>query len=106
MFLFIFSDDKGMKEVYDNGPCLILKQHIILKIWTKKFDFKREEFVTLSIWVNLYGILTGRERALTQLLASLGRPLFVDEAISNANYLYFARICVDMKAGSNFPSFF
>lgn len=54
LFLFIFSNEEGPKLTFDNGSWFILKQAIILKVWSENVDFKKESFVTLPIWVKIY----------------------------------------------------
>lgn len=43
---------------------------------------------------------------MSAIASKLWKPVFADEATSNASYLDFARICIDMKAGSGFPTHF
>lgn len=94
LFIFIFGNERGIKEVLANSPRFILKQSIILKRRTKDLDFKKEAFITLPIWVKIYDIPTiyWTREGINAIASKLGKPLFADEMTFSANYLDFVRI--------------
>lgn len=83
-------------------------QHIMLKKWTPKFDFKREQFVTLPIWVKLYDIPTvyWTPFGISAMASKLGTLLYANEATSSTSYVDFARVCIEMKVGNEFANQF
>lgn len=44
------------------------------------------------------------KRGISMIASKIVRPLFADENTSNVSYLHFARICIDIKAGSDFSN--
>lgn len=108
LFLFMFEDEEGLNEALGNGPWFILKQVIVLKKWLEEMDFKKEEFSPLPIWVKLFNIPTvyWTKLGISALASKVGKPLFADKSTSNSSYLDFARVFIEMNAGSAFPSFF
>lgn len=62
----------------------------------------------MPLWVKPFNIpsvyLT--KRGICAIASNLEKPLFADETTSNASYLDFARVCIEMNAGSDFSNLF
>lgn len=105
---FTFTSKEGCENVLKKGPWVVMGQALHLKAWNREFDFKKEEFKTIPVWVKLYGIPSTywSSDGLSAIASRLGIPLYADGITAKANRLEFARICVEMKVGSDFPLFF
>lgn len=104
-YLFSFSNQEGASKVMEKGPWMIMGQAIFHKVWDKSFDFNREEFRAILIWVKLYRIPTSywSEVGFSTIDSMIGNPLYADEITTTTKILDYAKICVEMKAGSPFP---
>ncbi|GAV71576.1 DUF4283 domain-containing protein [Cephalotus follicularis] len=79
-----------------------------LKRWEEGMSLCKDSFSSIPIWVKLTNIPAElwTRTGLSYIASALGMPLCMDAATAAGNRLSFARVCVEMKAHSNFPHSF
>ncbi|GAV92808.1 DUF4283 domain-containing protein [Cephalotus follicularis] len=107
-FLFRFSNSTSCEQVLSNGPWEVWGAYLTLKRWEEGISLCKESFSRIPIWVKLTNIPAElwTRTGLSYIASALGMPLCMDAATAAGNRLSFARVCVEMKAHSNFPHSF
>lgn len=106
--LFKFNSAEDVKIISNKAPWVFNGQAIFLKPWSRNFDFSKEEFKAIPVWVKLFGIpsIYWTKEGLSAIASRLGIPLYMDAPTMNARRLEFARVCVQMKMTKIFPNKF
>lgn len=84
--------------ILTSGPYTIHNMPMILKEWTPDFNYKRDMFKTLPIWIKLpnFHISLWDAKSLGNIGCALGNPLFLDECTANKLRSSYARILVEV----------
>lgn len=56
-YFLCFGCKLNVEYVKANGPWTMFKQYIHLKNWTPEFDFRRDVFRSVPLWIKKFGIL-------------------------------------------------
>ncbi|GAV80067.1 DUF4283 domain-containing protein, partial [Cephalotus follicularis] len=107
-FLFKFSNSTSCDLVLSNGPWEVWGAYLALRRWEEGMSLCKESFSSIPVWVKLTNVppeLWTRP-GLSYIDSALGVPLCLDAATVVGNRLSFSRVCVEMKAHSNFPNSF
>lgn len=97
-FLFIFSSEERMNETLENGLWFTLKQAIMLKSDLRILISKEKILLLFLHGLILLTSLQCIKQSLALIIAiasKLGKP-------SNASYLDFSRVCIEMNACNSF----
>lgn len=54
-----FENEQGVMGVINRNLWLFMGQQIFLKRWSKEFDYRRDDFKTVTLWVKLYNTPMG-----------------------------------------------
>lgn len=97
MVLFNSLEDRDV--VLSSGPHMLNSKPIILKVWSKEFDFSAEVLTTLPIWVNFPNLPLNcwSQRALSRMSSALGNPLFADDCTTKVERISYARVLIEMN---------
>ncbi|GAV86408.1 DUF4283 domain-containing protein, partial [Cephalotus follicularis] len=107
-FLFKFNNSTSCDLVLSNGPWEVWGAYLALRHWEEGMSLCKDSFTSIPVWVKLTNVppeLLTRP-GLSYIASALGVPLCMDAATTAGNRLSFARVCVKMKAQSNFPNSF
>ena len=55
-FFFKFSSKKGVEDVLENGPWLIINVSIILKPWNLNTNLLKEDLTNIPVWVKFHDV--------------------------------------------------
>lgn len=80
------------------GHYFFNKKPLIVKPWSSKIDFEKEEIKTLPTWVQLrVNLKYWGEKSLHKIVSQLGDPIKRDDNTRNRDKLQYARVLVEVK---------
>ncbi|GAV59562.1 DUF4283 domain-containing protein [Cephalotus follicularis] len=105
-FLFNFDNSAARDLVLSNGPWEVWGAYLALRQWEEGMSLSMDSFSRIPVWVKLYNIPAElwTKPGLSYVASVLGVPLCMDATNTAGNRLSFARVCIEMKASSCFPS--
>ncbi|GJR76049.1 zinc knuckle CX2CX4HX4C containing protein [Tanacetum coccineum] len=95
-FFFKFDSHDGLKDVLEGGPWLICNSLIILKKWSIDTRLRKEELISISIWVKLHDVPLHvfEEDGISLIDTFIGKPVMLDS--------YTSAMCNDLWGRSSF----
>jgi hypothetical protein len=95
-FFFKFDTQSGLEAVLEDGPWMIRKSPIILKIWSIDTRLCKEELTRILVWVKLHDvpIQVFEEDGISLIASFIGKPIMVDS--------YTSSMCKDSWGRSSF----
>ncbi|GJW24714.1 reverse transcriptase domain-containing protein [Tanacetum coccineum] len=80
IFLLKFADKRGMKQVLERGPWLILNTLLILNKWTSSLPLRKDKVTKGPVWVKLHkvSLVAYSEDGLSLIATQIGKPLILD----------------------------
>ncbi|GAV62213.1 LOW QUALITY PROTEIN: Exo_endo_phos domain-containing protein/DUF4283 domain-containing protein, partial [Cephalotus follicularis] len=105
-FLFKFDNSAARDLVLSNGPWEVWGAYLVLRRWEEGMSLSKDSFASIPVWVKLANVPSElwTKQGLSYVASALGVPLCMDAATTAGNRLSFARVCIEMKASSNFPT--
>ncbi|GAV87229.1 DUF4283 domain-containing protein, partial [Cephalotus follicularis] len=105
-FLFKFDNSAARDLVLSNAPWEVWGAYLALRRWEEGMSLSKDSFSSILVWVKLYNVPSDlwTKTGLSYVASALGVPLCMDAATTAGNCLSFARVCVEMKASSSFPT--
>ncbi|XP_022157428.1 uncharacterized protein LOC111024128 [Momordica charantia] len=106
LIVFQFLHASSCDWVLSHGPWHIGGKLLFLRPWTPGIVPQSFSFASVPVWVKLSNIPLElwTPRGLSVIDSVLGVPLCLDKATEDRSRLSFARISVEMRAASSFPS--
>ncbi|GAV68948.1 DUF4283 domain-containing protein/zf-CCHC_4 domain-containing protein, partial [Cephalotus follicularis] len=105
VFLVKFENRQARDWVLENGPWDVWGYHLAVRPWSQGMSLSLGECKSMPVWVKLKGvpIQFWNKVGLSYIASVLGKPIQMDAITMNRYALLYARVCVDMKATSDFP---
>ncbi|GAV76400.1 DUF4283 domain-containing protein, partial [Cephalotus follicularis] len=105
-FLFNFDNSATRDLVLSSGPWEVWGAYLALRQWEEGMSLSKDSFSSIPVWVKLYKIPAElwTKPGLSYVASALGIPLCMDASTTAGNRLSFARVCIEMKASSGFPT--
>ncbi|GAV77269.1 LOW QUALITY PROTEIN: Exo_endo_phos domain-containing protein/DUF4283 domain-containing protein, partial [Cephalotus follicularis] len=100
-FLFKFDNCAARDLVLSNGPWEVWGACLALRRWEEGMSLSKDSFSSIPVWVKLANV---PKSGLSYVASAIGVPLCMDAATTASNHLSFSRVCIEMKASSNFPT--
>lgn len=97
--VFKFEHEECMDKVLAEGPYFVFQRPLLLKPMPECFNFGREEFNKVPVWVQVWGLPLNywHPQALGRILSQIGTPLRTDElTLSKGASLNYARVLVEI----------
>ncbi|GJZ71296.1 hypothetical protein Tco_0635147 [Tanacetum coccineum] len=108
IFLFKFSDKRGMEQVLERGPWLIHNTPLILNKWTPSLPLRKDEVTKVPVWVKLHKVplVAYSEDGLSPIATQIGKPLMLDAFTSTMcveawGRISFARALVEISSDTD-----
>ncbi|GJT94634.1 zinc knuckle CX2CX4HX4C containing protein [Tanacetum coccineum] len=104
-FFFKFKTTKGLDDVLENGPWMILNSHIILKKWTMSTRLCKEEFTRIPVWVKIHDVSLQvfSEDGINIIASHIGKPIMLD-SYTNGSYRVSITPPTQEKANDRFQT--
>ncbi|KAM3290757.1 hypothetical protein P3S67_019046 [Capsicum chacoense] len=95
----------GKQEVLQGGIYHFDNKPLIVKEWSPKLEFTKEELETIPIWIKFpeLDFKYWSKSVLSKLGSMIGKPLMVDHKTEERNGLKFARLLVEVELGAHLP---
>ncbi|GAV77646.1 LOW QUALITY PROTEIN: Exo_endo_phos domain-containing protein/DUF4283 domain-containing protein, partial [Cephalotus follicularis] len=105
-FLFKFDNSAARDLVLSNGPWEVWGAYLALRRWEEGMSLSKDSFSSIPVWFKLANVPSElwTKSGLSYVASALGVPLCMDATTTAGNRLSFARVCIEMKASSNFPT--
>jgi hypothetical protein len=105
-FIIRFTKTEDCEKSLNGGPYFINGKLIILKKWSKKFNFDRDLLTSMPIWIRLpeLSLRLWDKDAFSAIASLVGMPLKLDEPTAKETRLSYARILVEIKADAELPN--
>ncbi|KAH0730337.1 hypothetical protein KY289_001525 [Solanum tuberosum] len=104
-FIVRFQSVEDMQPIMFSGPYSISNKPLILKNWTKEFDFDQEFPTKIPIWVKFPSLLMncwGCD-SLSRIASAIGILMFADECTTKQMRVSFARMLVEVDVTKTLP---
>ncbi|GAV92087.1 DUF4283 domain-containing protein, partial [Cephalotus follicularis] len=105
VFLVKCENRQSRDWVLENGPWDVWGYHLAVRPWSQGMSLALGECKSMPVWVKLKGvpIQFWNKVGLSYIASVLGKPIQMDATTMSRYALLYARVCVDMKATSDFP---
>ena len=105
LLFFRFRDPEARDWVMDAGPWHLAGRPFILRAWKPGMDMLNIQLSSIPIWVRFYNIPLEywTSTCLGHIASTIGIPLHLDPLTENQTKLSFARICIEVGVGCEFP---
>ncbi|KAL5724191.1 hypothetical protein ACHQM5_007483 [Ranunculus cassubicifolius] len=105
-FSFEFDDENDRAQALEYGNFHIASQIFLVRPWKLFVEADLKNLETLPIWVifkNMPEELWDK-KGFSRVASAVGEPLFTDRKTESKTRAEYARICIEVKATSNFPT--
>ncbi|KAI0522403.1 hypothetical protein KFK09_004782 [Dendrobium nobile] len=104
-FLLRFSCNEDFDMVWSRGVWFLLGKSFVLQKWHPKFKPKKEDFLTVAIWVKIHDLPLAcwNSEGISRIASKIGVPIAADNLTEQKTRLTFARICVLVDCNSTYP---
>ncbi|KAL0923408.1 hypothetical protein M5K25_007464 [Dendrobium thyrsiflorum] len=104
-FLFRFSCSEDFEQVWTRGVWFILGKPFILQKWHPKFRPKRENLISVPIWIKIHDLPLAcwNLEGISRIASKVGIPLAADSLTEQKSRLTFARVCVQVDCDATYP---
>ncbi|KAL5701522.1 hypothetical protein ACHQM5_026848 [Ranunculus cassubicifolius] len=105
-FSFAFEDEEDKSKALEFGNFHIASQVFIVRPWKLCIETDLKNLETIPIWVLFKKIPEElwNGDGLSRIASAIGEPLFPDRKTEQKAKTDYARICIDVKATSTFPT--
>lgn len=105
-FFFEFEDEESKNKVLEGGPYFFSKRYLVLKEWERMLAPTTEHPSTIPTWVKIHKLPLEcwTEEGLSRIASTIG-GLNVDVATAKQQKIAFARVCIEVEAESDLPSY-
>ncbi|XP_039059581.1 uncharacterized protein LOC120203336 [Hibiscus syriacus] len=105
LYVFSFMNASVREWVLENGPWHVQNKPLVLRKWEpymQKLDF---DLYVMPVWFHLYNVLLElySRKGLSYISSALGNPLYMDSITASRERLEYAKVCVEINAGSEIP---
>ncbi|KAF5206621.1 hypothetical protein FRX31_003789 [Thalictrum thalictroides] len=105
-YYFKFAGLKERRRVLEGGPIFVAGRIMVIREWLEEVFEERKQITSIPIWVKCYDIpmqLWSRQ-GLSLIGSRIGTPKCCDEFTKRRKRLEFAKLCIEVKADTNFPT--
>ncbi|GAV87804.1 DUF4283 domain-containing protein [Cephalotus follicularis] len=105
-FLFKFDNSAARDLVISNTPWEVWGTYLALRQWEEGMSLRKDSFSSIPVWVKLSNVPfeLWTKPGISYVASAIGVPLCMNAATTTSNRLSFARVCIEMKASSSFPT--
>lgn len=103
-FMVKFSSNEECTEILNGGPYFLNKAPMIVKKWSKEFDFKEEILRVIPVWIRLPSLplhCWGAE-TLSRIMSAVGVPVVADDCTAKQLKVSYARVLVEIDVTKEF----
>ncbi|XP_039023289.1 uncharacterized protein LOC120155894 [Hibiscus syriacus] len=102
LYVFSFSNSNARDWVLDGGPWHVQHKPMLLRKWEPNLKELHFDFCFMPIWIHLFNVPLElfSKRGLSYIESVVGKPLHMDSVIVARDRLEYARVCVEVPAGS------
>ncbi|CAO2841428.1 unnamed protein product [Amaranthus hypochondriacus] len=103
-FILRFTTDKECSEILKGGPYFLNRAPMIVKKWTRNFDFREEIMRVIPVWVRLPGLPLHcwGEETLSRIVSAVGVPILADDCTAKQLKVSYARVLVEVDITQEF----
>lgn len=107
-YFFEFSQEDVYKKLVEAGPWHFGEKLLVLKQWSPKMKFEKEQFTKVPVWVQFHQVPLEmwNEAGLSYIASAEGVPLFADSPTETCQRLSYARLCIEVDVGVDLPNTF
>lgn len=99
-YVFWFNSSEDRDKVLLNEPYAFHNKPFIVQPWEIDFKFDPNYITTIPLWITLPRLPVGywSSEALSKIASGIIRPLHTDHYTASMEYIFYARLCVEMDA--------
>ncbi|XP_077221623.1 uncharacterized protein LOC143855390 [Tasmannia lanceolata] len=104
-YLFQFTCLEDCDSVLESGEHSYAGRPLILRKWKPGTPLEKLNLTSIPVWVRLPGLPLEfwSAKGLSKIASFIGNPLYMDSRIAEETRLSYARMCVEVEAGAEFP---
>ncbi|XP_077215467.1 uncharacterized protein LOC143850014 [Tasmannia lanceolata] len=104
-FLFHFNSSEDCEKILDGGNYSFGGRPLVLRRWSPEMALEKLSLSTIPIWIRFPGLNLRFwfAHCLSKLASKIGFPLYMDSHTTEAIRLSYARVCIEVEAGSSLP---
>ncbi|CAO2827239.1 unnamed protein product [Amaranthus hypochondriacus] len=103
-FIVKFANEKECEEILNGGPYFLNRAPMVVKRWSKTFDFQEEILRVIPVWIRLpslplhcWGVET-----LSRIVSAVGVPIIADDCTAKQLKVSYARVLVEVDITQEF----
>ncbi|KAL4018356.1 hypothetical protein IC575_021951 [Cucumis melo] len=106
LICFQFRRSKSVEWILSRGPWHLDDKSMLLRKWTPGIVPEFFVFNSVPVWIRLgkLPMELWTEAGLAVVASAVGKPISLDLATKERRRLSYARVCVELEAGSNMPA--
>ncbi|KAK1278990.1 hypothetical protein QJS04_geneDACA020178 [Acorus gramineus] len=106
-FLIKFFLPEDMQMVLEGGPWTMANRPFIMRKWTPDSQMEQARLSSIPVWVRIpyLPLHLWSSNAISKITSLIGTPLFMDTPTRMRTRISYARVCVEVQAGTNLPDF-
>ncbi|XP_038990950.1 uncharacterized protein LOC120113971 [Hibiscus syriacus] len=107
LFVFSFVSSLARDWVLENGSWHVQHKSICLRKWEPNLKELSFDLHCMPVWIHLYNVQLElfSKKGLSYVASAIGKPLHIDSITASIERLEYARVCVEISAGSQIPDF-
>ncbi|XP_039058614.1 uncharacterized protein LOC120202236 [Hibiscus syriacus] len=105
LYVFSFLDANLRDWVLENGPWHVQNKPLVLRMCEPGLQRLNFDIALMHVWVQLYNIPLElySQKGLSYIASALSTPLYMDSITASRKRLEFAKLCIEIEAGSALP---
>lgn len=104
-FLFEFKDEAAKLKALEDGPHFFSRRFLVLQNWKRMLLPTKDQPSKIPAWIKILKLPLEfwTAECFSKIASTIGKPLHVDQATAKKLRLDYARICVEIDAGTELP---
>ncbi|KAI8564159.1 hypothetical protein RHMOL_Rhmol03G0160300 [Rhododendron molle] len=104
-FLFEFKDEAAKMRALEDGPHFFSRRFLVLQNWKRMMLPSKDQPSKIPAWIKILKLPLEfwTAECFSKIASTIGKPLHVDQATAKKLRLDYARICVEIDAGTDLP---
>ncbi|KAK1278884.1 hypothetical protein QJS04_geneDACA024773 [Acorus gramineus] len=104
-FVVTFDMEEDLQKVLEGGPWTMASRPFVLQRWSPFVKMELARLTSIPIWVKFpdHPLHMWTVECLSKIASAIGVPLYRDAATKQGTRVSFARVCVEVEAGTILP---
>ncbi|XP_077223018.1 uncharacterized protein LOC143856635 [Tasmannia lanceolata] len=105
-FLFKFNNNEDCDTILEGSNYFFVGRPLILRRWEPGMAIEKLNLSTVPIWMRFpeLNLSFWSAHCLSKIASKIGHPLYMDVQTTEASWLSYALVCIEVEAGIDLPN--